>query len=70
MLCNKLSDVEPGARGDAKISLAKARWDGGGDRKSAIALALEAKAVFTERGAAKANELRDANAWLATHKQK
>ena len=69
-LCNKLNDVEPGARGDTQLALGRARWDAGGDRKAAHALVVDAKTTFTKLGKAKANELRDANAWLAAHPQK
>ncbi len=67
VLCHTLADVEPGARGDAMIALAKARWDGGGDRASALALAHDATKIFTGRGAAKTSELADATAWLRRH---
>jgi tetratricopeptide (TPR) repeat protein len=47
-----------------EISLARALWEGGGDRDRALALARAARQVFVNNGSARS--LREADAWLAS----
>jgi tetratricopeptide (TPR) repeat protein len=64
-LAHRLHDVEPSAVGDADFGLARAVWPS--DRHRAHDLATAARAIFAAAGSAKANELRDADRWLAMH---
>jgi tetratricopeptide (TPR) repeat protein len=47
-----------------ELSLARALWEGGGDRDRALALARAARQVFVNHGSARS--LREADAWLAS----
>jgi tetratricopeptide (TPR) repeat protein len=56
----------PADLGAVKLTLAKALWDSGGDRRRSIDLARQARGVFAAEQRFKA-ELADVDAWLAMH---
>jgi serine/threonine protein kinase/tetratricopeptide (TPR) repeat protein len=66
----RLRDASPGDPGElarTRLALARALWDGGGDRGRARELARQAAATFATLGAVWAPRRADAAAWLAVH---
>ncbi len=53
---------------ETSLALARALWDGGGDRAQAVALAERAREVFGVNPARDREALAEADAWLAKHR--
>jgi tetratricopeptide (TPR) repeat protein len=62
------ADVDPAARAQTRFALARALWDGGGDRRRALALANTARDDYTSLHVSR--EFEQVDAWLAAHAMK
>jgi tetratricopeptide (TPR) repeat protein len=60
-------EAAPESKLQARLGLARALWDSGGDRERARRLATEARDGFGELGHAGAQGLGDADSWLSAH---
>ena len=58
-------DVDAAGLADTRFTLARAQWDTNQDRRGAIAHAVWARDLWAKRGTLKADELAEAEAWLA-----
>jgi serine/threonine-protein kinase len=62
-----VKDAAPMELAEARYLLARALWDGGGDRARARELASAARTAYAGRGRGSQHELADVDAWLAAH---
>ncbi|MEO7093165.1 MAG: hypothetical protein ABI175_07940, partial [Polyangiales bacterium] len=61
-------DVDAAALADTRFTLARAKWETNQDRKGAIDHAVWARDLWAKRGTLKADELAEAELWLAQRK--
>jgi tetratricopeptide (TPR) repeat protein len=59
----------PEDRADAELALARALWDGGGDRERAVAIARQARDGFARAGGLRREDLAKADQWLSRHER-